>query len=75
MGKRLILHRCDLYYHWFYVKGNLVWALADFFNALDMVIPNVFALLALSLVVVAADRKAEAITKNVTQAYRAAEEK
>ena len=48
--------------------------LADFFNAL-MVIPNVLALLALSHVVVAADRKAEAITKNVTQAYRAAEEK
>ena len=45
-----------------------------FLNAL-MVIPNVLALLALSHVVVAADRKAEAITKNVTQAYRAAEEK
>ena len=56
------------------LKVNLVWALADFFNAL-MVIPNVLALLALSHVVVAADRKAEAITKNVTQAYRAAEEK
>ena len=53
---------------------KLVWALADFCNAL-MVIPNVLALLALSHVVVAADRKAEAITKNVTQAYRAAEEK
>ena len=51
-----------------------LFALADFFNAL-MVIPNVLALLALSHVVVAADRKAEAITKNVTQAYRAAEEK
>ena len=44
------------------LKVNLVWALADFFNAL-MVIPNVLALLALSHVVVAADRKAEAITK------------
>ena len=41
------------------LKVNLVWALADFFNAL-MVIPNVLALLALSHVVVAADRKAEA---------------
>jgi len=40
------------------LKVNLVWALADFFNAL-MVIPNVLALLALSHVVVAADRKAE----------------
>ena len=56
------------------LKVNLVWALADFFNAL-MVIPNVLALLALSHVVVAADRKAEAITKNVTQAYQIAEEK
>ena len=56
------------------LKVNLVWALADFFNAL-MVIPNVLALLALSHVVVAADRKAEAITKNVTQAYQVAEEK
>ena len=56
------------------LKVNLVWALADFFNAL-MVIPNVLALLALSHVVVAADRKTEAITKNVTQAYQIAEEK
>ena len=48
------------------LKVNLVWALADFFNAL-MVIPNVLALLALSHVVIAADKKAEAITRNVTQ--------
>ena len=40
-----------------------------------MVIPNVLALLALSHVVVAADKNAEAITKNVTRGYKVAEEK
>ena len=38
------------------MKVDLVWALADLFNGL-MAIPNLLALLALSGVVVAIDRK------------------
>ena len=38
------------------LKVNLVWSLADFFNAL-MVIPNALALLALSGVVVKLSKK------------------